>query len=99
WGGLNVIAWDAQNQEEVLLQKGVRLFVTIPDLGWLYLLVLAAAAAPLAIYGLSKWNKNEGLLVTANRAGFISIAVQIVGLAAFILRARNASYPSLDMEG
>lgn len=99
WGGLNVIAWDAQNQEEVFLQKGVRLFVTIPDLGWLYLLVLIAAAAPLVIYGLSKWKKDEELIVTANRAYFISLAIQVVGVAAFILRARNASYPSLDMDG
>src|SRR3954467_11049696 len=27
WGGLNVIAWDFQNKEEVFLQRGVRLFV------------------------------------------------------------------------
>src|ERR1700733_9022130 len=38
-GGLNVIAWDAQNKAEVFISRGVRLFVTIPDLGWLMLLV------------------------------------------------------------
>src|SRR6201988_4126323 len=38
WGGFNVIAWDAENKSEVFLAKNVRLFVTIPDLGWLLLL-------------------------------------------------------------
>ncbi len=42
WGGLNVIAWNARTKVEVFLSRGVRLFVTIPDLGWLMLLVLAA---------------------------------------------------------
>ena len=99
WGGLNVIAWDFQNKEEILLQKGVRLFVTIPDLGWLYALVLLVTAAPVAIYGLSKWKRNNELLVLGNRIIFVSLAVQIVGLAAFILRSNNASYPAPDMEG
>src|SRR3954447_21313519 len=43
WGGLNVIAWDFKNKEEIFLQRGVRMFVTIPDLGWLFALVLLAA--------------------------------------------------------
>ena len=41
-GRLNVIAWDAENKAEVFVSRGVRLFVTIPDLGWLMLLVFAA---------------------------------------------------------
>lgn len=99
WGGLNVIAWDFQNKEEVFLQRGVRLFVTIPDLGWLFALVLLTAAAPLAIYGWAKLYKKENFLVAANRAVFISIALQIVALASFVLRARNSSYPALDAGG
>jgi len=99
WGGLNVIAWDFQNKEEVFLQRGVRLFVTIPDLGWLFALVLLAAAAPLAFYGWAKWRKNDSSLVIANRALFISIALQIVALGAFVLRARNSAYPALDADG
>src|SRR5215510_7681404 len=31
WGGLSVIAWNAQEKSEVFLQRGVRLFVLIPD--------------------------------------------------------------------
>ena len=53
WGGLNVIAWDAENKTEVFISRGVRLFVTIPDLGWLMLLVFAAVVAPLALYVVS----------------------------------------------
>ncbi len=99
WGGLNVIAWDFQNKEEIFLQKGVRLFVTIPDLGWLFALVLLAAVTPLALYGWAKWQKQDNFLVTANRAVFISIALQIVALGSFVLRARNSAYPALDAGG
>src|SRR5215470_6095061 len=42
WGGLSLIAWNAQEKSEIFLSKGVRLFVVIPDLGWLMLLVTAA---------------------------------------------------------
>src|SRR5215831_6081301 len=49
-GGFNVIAWNAEEKSEVFLSRGVRLFVTIPDLGWLMLLVTAAVAAPFALY-------------------------------------------------
>src|SRR6201993_2611744 len=34
WGGLSLIAWDAENKAEVFLQRGIRLFVVVPDLGW-----------------------------------------------------------------
>src|SRR5256885_3720566 len=46
WGGLSVVAWNAQEKSEVFLQRGVRLFVVIPDLGWLMFLVLLVTAAP-----------------------------------------------------
>jgi len=45
-GGFSVIAWNPEEKSEVFLSRGVRLFVVIPDLGWLLLLVLAAVAAP-----------------------------------------------------
>src|SRR5579864_585771 len=54
WGGFNVVAWDAENKAEMFLSRGVRLFVTIPDLGWLMLLVFAAVAAPLVLYCVSR---------------------------------------------
>src|SRR6266567_6401933 len=73
WGGLNVIAWDAQNKAEVFVSRGVRLFVTIPDLGWLMLLVFAAVLAPLVLYILSRVRSNQSLLAVADRDVFISI--------------------------
>jgi cytochrome c-type biogenesis protein CcsB len=99
WGGFNVIAWDAENKTEVFISRGVRLFVTIPDLGWLMLLVFASVAAPLVFYVLATVRKNEGFLSVANRAVFISILLQSLALVFFLLRARDGRYPSLDAEG
>ena len=54
WGGLNVSAWDADRKSEVFLSRGVRLFVTIPDLGWLMVLASLLVAAPLSLYLVSR---------------------------------------------
>jgi cytochrome c-type biogenesis protein CcsB len=99
WGGLSVIAWDEPNKSEVFLSRGVRLLVTIPDLGWIMALVLAAVAAPLGIYLYAQWKKDESLFPTANRAVFVSILLQLLALGAFVLRARSGAYRSLDAEG
>jgi len=99
WGGLNVAAWDAENKSEMFISRGVRLLVTIPDLGWLMLLVFAAVAAPLVLYILSQVKKNENFLSIANRAVFISILLQTLALVFFLLRTRDGHYPSLDAEG
>ena len=99
WGGLNVVAWDAVNKSEVFISRGVRVFVTIPDLGWLMLLVFAAVAAPLVLYILSQVKPNELFLSLANRAVFISILLQALALLFFQLRTRDGLYPSLDAEG
>jgi ABC-type transport system involved in cytochrome c biogenesis permease subunit len=99
WGGLNVVAWDPENKQEVFIAPGVRLFVAIPDLGWLMLLVLCVVAAPLVLYVIARVKKNEGLLPLANQAVFISILLQTLALVFFLLRARNGQYPSLDRQG
>jgi ABC-type transport system involved in cytochrome c biogenesis permease subunit len=99
WGGLSVNAWDAENKRDVFISGGVRLFVTIPDLGWLMLVVLATVAAPLVLYILAQIKKDEGFLATANRVVFISILLQALALMFFVLRARAGRYPSLDVEG
>jgi ABC-type transport system involved in cytochrome c biogenesis permease subunit len=99
WGGLNVVAWDLENKQEVFISRGVRLFVTIPDLGWLMLLVFCAVAAPLVFYLIARVNKNENFVALANRAIFISILLQTLALVFFLLRARDGQYPSLDAEG
>lgn len=98
-GGLSVIAWDFQRKEEVFLDKGVRLFVTIPDLGWLVLLTFLAAAAPLAIYAAAKFRKQENFLVAANRAIFIGILMQIIVLGVFLMRTNGIAYPAQGAEG
>jgi ABC-type transport system involved in cytochrome c biogenesis permease subunit len=99
WGGLNLAAWDPGMKAEVFLSKGVRLFVTIPDLGWLMTLTLLVVASPLAFYALARWKKNAGLLTLANRFVFLSILLQVTTLAMFVLRARDGRYPSLDADG
>jgi ABC-type transport system involved in cytochrome c biogenesis permease subunit len=99
WGGLSVVAWDAENKTEVFISRGVRLFVTIPDLGWMMLLVFAAVAAPLVLYVMFRVKESEGLLTIANRAVFISILLQTVALVFFLLRARDGLYTSPDAEG
>jgi cytochrome c-type biogenesis protein CcsB len=99
WGGLSLIAWDPERKAEVLISRGVRLFVTIPDLGWLMLLVWAGVTAPLAIYAYARWRRNEALVAAADRAVFVSILLQVMALGMFILRARNGQYPSLDADG
>ena len=99
WGNFSVIAWDPQQRSEVFLAKGVRLFVVIPDLGWLMLLVFLAVIAPFALCLYARSRKSESLFNLANRAMFISILLQIIALASFILRARDGRYPSLDADG
>src|ERR1700675_4509076 len=61
WGGLSVIAWNTQDKSEMFLQRGVRLFVVIPEMGWLMLLVLLVVAAPFVLYLAGRVQKNEAL--------------------------------------
>ena len=99
WGGLSVIAWNAQEKSEMFLQRGVRLLVIIPDLGWLMLLVLLVVSAPFVLYLAGRLRHDEALFTVANRAVFVSILLQILALLVFLLRARGGQYPSLDAEG
>ena len=99
WGGLNLVAWNADEKSEVFLSKGVRLFVTVPDLGWLMVLAFLVVAAPLVLYGLARMKKDESYFATANRAVFLSILIQAMALVMFLMRARNGRYGSLDAEG
>lgn len=99
WGGLSLAAWDPSQRSEVFISRGVRLFVTIPDLGWLMLLVWAGVSAPLVLYAYARWRKDESFAATADRAVFVSILLQVMALGMFILRARNGQYQSLDAEG
>jgi cytochrome c-type biogenesis protein CcsB len=99
WGGLNVVAWDPGRKAEVFLSKGVRLYVVIPDLGWMMLLVLATVTVPFVLYLAWRKTNDEGLINLANRAVFVGILLQVLALVFFILRARDAQYASLDVDG
>jgi cytochrome c-type biogenesis protein CcsB len=77
----------------------MRLFVTIPELGWVMVLALVAVASPLMFYGLARWKKDESFLAIANRAVFVSILLQMMALVMFVVRARDGRYGSLDAEG
>ena len=98
-GGLSVTGWNPSTKSDLFLGQNMRLFVTIPDLGWLFVIVTLAALVPLALYFLGKWKKDDSYFNIANRAVFIGILLQIVVLAAFALRARDGNYPSPDQEG
>jgi cytochrome c-type biogenesis protein CcsB len=99
WGGLNVVAWDYARREEIFLERGVRLFVTIPDLGWLFTLAFAAVAAPLVLYVIGRVRHETNLILGANRAVFIGILMQVIALVAFITRSQSGGYPSAMAEG
>jgi cytochrome c-type biogenesis protein CcsB len=98
-GGLSVTAWNAQTKSDMFLGRGMRLFVTVPDLGWLFVIAGVGAIAPLVLYGLARAKKDDALVGMANKAIFISILLQVVVLAGFVLRVRNAAYPSPDQDG
>jgi ABC-type transport system involved in cytochrome c biogenesis permease subunit len=99
WGGLSLVAWNPENKGEVFLSKGVRLFVTIPDLGWLMTMTLLVVASPLVFYGLARWKNNDSFLTLANRGVFLSILLQVMTLVMFLVRANDGRYPSLDADG
>jgi cytochrome c-type biogenesis protein CcsB len=99
WGGLNLVAWNPEQKAEVFLSKGVRLYVTIPDLGWLMVLAMLVVGSPLVFYGLARWKNNDSFLALAQRAVFISILLQVMTLVMFLVRARDGYYPSLDADG
>jgi cytochrome c-type biogenesis protein CcsB len=103
WGGLNLVAWNPESKSEVFLSKGVRLFVVVPDLGWLMMLSLLVVASPLVFYALARLknvaSEKDSFLTLANRAVFLSILLQVMTLVMFLVRARDGRYPSLDADG
>ena len=99
WGGLSVTAWDAENKSDMFLGRGMRLFVSIPDLGWLFAIAALASIVPLLFYVAYRIKQNSDFLGIANKAVFIGILLQIAVLAAFVLRANSGSYASPYQEG
>ena len=99
WGGLSVTGWDAKTKSDIFLGRGLRLFVTVPDLGWLFVIAAAGGIVPLIFYFVGRVKKDESFFGIADKAVFISILLQLVVLGAFVLRVREASYPSPDQDG
>lgn len=98
-GGLDVIAWDAMRKSEVFMDGGkARVFVTIPELGFLFAVALIANVAPLLLYAAFKIKKDERLLRFANMAIFISLAIQVLAFVVFFLRGEGI-YPAVDNAG
>ncbi len=85
-----MVAWDTENKSEMFLSRGVRLFVTIPDLGWLMLLVFAAVAAPLVLYIAGADQEKRELSVDSEPRRIHQHSVAGAG-AGFLLAARAAT--------
>lgn len=97
-GGFNVTAWDVQSKQEIVLEQNQRLFVTIPDLGWLFALVFLSTLVPLVLYFVARARRDESFDTFANRGMFITILLQIIGLIVFAVRVKNGAYPSANPE-
>ncbi len=93
-GGFNVAAWDLQSKQEIVLEQNQRLFVTIPDLGWLFALVFLSTLVPVVLYFIARARKDENFDNFANRGMFMTILLQVVALIVFALRVKNGAYPS-----
>lgn len=99
WGGLSVTAYDLKEKSDIFLGRGVRLFVTVPDLGWLFVIAATGSLVPLAFYFVWRVRKDDSYIAIANRAVFIGILLQVSVLGAFVLRVKDSSYASPYQDG
>ncbi|PSH04693.1 MAG: hypothetical protein CXZ00_04755 [Acidobacteria bacterium] len=98
-GALAVTAYDLEGKSEVMISRGRPLFIQIPDLGWLYLLVLLSALAPLVLYIAGQVKKNQLLFDYASKGMFVTLMLQAAGLAIFMARVRTGHYGSAEANG
>jgi ABC-type transport system involved in cytochrome c biogenesis permease subunit len=98
-GALAVTAYDMEAKSEVMVSRGHPLFIQIPDLGWLYLLILLSALAPLLLYIVGQAKKDASLFDHASKGMFVTLLLQAAGLAIFITRVKGGQYGSPDAEG
>ena len=94
-GALSVTGWDLERKADAM-ENGVRFFVNIPDLGWLFVLASLGALIPLALNIYAKVRKSEQAYSWADKGMFISILLQVATLGAFVLRARAGTYFTED---
>jgi cytochrome c-type biogenesis protein CcsB len=95
-GALSVTGWDIEHKTDAMARGGVRFFVNIPDLGWLFVLAAVGALIPLALNIFARVKKSDQAYGWANKGMFISILLQAATLGAFILRAREGTYLTED---
>ena len=98
-GSLAVTAYDLGAKSEVMVSPGHPLFIQIPDLGWLYVLVLLSAAVPLVLYIAGRLKKDDSLFDLASKAMFVSLMLQAVGLAIFVARVKSGQYSAPNADG
>jgi ABC-type transport system involved in cytochrome c biogenesis permease subunit len=98
-GTLAVTAYDLESKSEVMVSRGHPLFIQIPDLGWLYLLVLLSALVPLLLYIAGKVKKDPSLFDSASKGMFVSLMLQAAGLAIFIARVKGGQYSAPGVDG
>jgi cytochrome c-type biogenesis protein CcsB len=98
-GALGVTAYDLESKSEVMVSRGHPLFIQIPDLGWLYLLVLLSALVPLALYIVGQIKKDASLFDVASKGMFITLMLQAAGLAIFVARVKNGQYGAPEADG
>jgi cytochrome c-type biogenesis protein CcsB len=97
-GDLAVASYDLQNKNEIMLSPGHPLFIRIPDLGWLYLLVLLSALVPFLLYIAGAVKKSAVLLDSASKAMFLTLVLQVLGVAIFVARVRSGQYAAVSPE-
>jgi cytochrome c-type biogenesis protein CcsB len=98
-GNLAVTAYDVEAKAEVMVSRGHALFIQIPDLGWVYMLVLASAIAPLVLYIMGQVKKDKSLFDVGSKAMFVTILLQVMGLAIFVMRVKSGRYGSPEADG
>jgi len=98
-GDLAVTAYNLQDKQEVMISRGHPLFIRIPDLGWLLLMVLISALVPLLLYIAGKVKKDSSLFDVASKGMFLTVLLQVAGLAIFLARVKSGQYGAPEAEG
>jgi ABC-type transport system involved in cytochrome c biogenesis permease subunit len=86
-------AWDAEAQEKVMLAPKEPLLVTIPALGWPFVIVLGLAAATLVINLLDSYGETAGRWESwAKRLFLASVFGQALAFALLLLKVHSGPY-------
>jgi cytochrome c-type biogenesis protein CcsB len=86
-------AWDAETQEKVMLAPKEPLMVSIPALGWPFVIVLGLAAATLVISLLNSYGKGAGQWENWVRRLFLSsVIAQVLAFALLLLKVYSGPY-------